>query len=253
MLHILKRIIQKSANLFGYRIVKMMKVDPVMDKDDKFQRIYTKCKDYTMTSKERMFALYKAVEYIINSKIPGDFVECGVWKGGSTMLIALTLLEMKETNRKIYLYDTFTGMSEPTEEDIKVSDKSVRALSHWKKAQEEDFNKWCFSPLPEVKNNMYSTKYPKDKIIFVKGKVEETVPKTMPSKIALLRLDTDWYESTKHELTHLFPLVTKNGVLIIDDYGSWAGSKKAVDEYFSNKSMLLNRIDDVGRLGIKIG
>lgn len=253
MLHILKRIIQKSANLFGYRIVKMMRVYPVMDKDDKFQRIYTKCKDYTMTSKERMFALYKAVEYIINSKIPGDFVECGVWKGGSTMLIALTLLEMKETNRKIYLYDTFTGMSEPTEEDIKVSDKSVRALSHWKKAQEEDFNEWCFSPLPEVKNNMYSTKYPKDKIIFVKGKVEETVPKTMPSKIALLRLDTDWYESTKHELTHLFPLVTKNGVLIIDDYGSWAGSKKAVDEYFSNKSMLLNRIDDFGRLGIKIG
>jgi O-methyltransferase len=249
MLHVPKIIIQKSANLFGYNIEKNDS-DTVMAKDGKFQKIYTKCKDYTMTSRERMYALYKAVEYIVNSKIPGDFVECGVWKGGSIMLIALTLLEMKETNRKIYCYDTFEGMPEPRKEDYAVSDKTY-AILEWKKKQKKNHNEWGFSPLSEVKNNILLTGYPQNKIVFVKGKVEETIPKTMPSKIALLRLDTDWYESTKHELINLFPILTKNGVLIIDDYGHWAGSKKAVDEYFSNKSILLNRIDYTGRIGIK--
>ena len=198
-----------------------------------------------------MYALYKAVKYVIDSKIQGDFVECGVWKGGSAMVIAHTLFEMNETNRKIHLYDTFEGMSEPTENDYLVEDKSIHAISKWKKASKKYHNDWCFSSLQEVKNNIFSTKYPKDKIVFVKGKVEDTLQKNKPSKIALLRLDTDWYESTKHELVTLFPLLVKNGVLIIDDYGHWAGSKKAVDEYFSNKQMLLNRIDYTGRIGIK--
>ena len=167
------------------------------------------------------------------------------------MLIALTLLELNETNRKIYLYDTFEGMSEPTEEDALISDKSFHAKSVWKEEQKKDFNNWCFSSLSEVRNNMYSTNYPIDRIIFIKGKVEESVPKIMPSQVVLLRLDTDFYESTKHELVHLFPVLTKKGVLIIDDYGCWAGQKKAVDEYFSNKPILLNRIDDSGIIGIK--
>ena len=251
---------QKRSEIFSVKsncgtasqIRKVSNSDPVIDKDERFRRIYDKCKQYTMTSKERMYALYKSVEYIIHSKIPGDFVECGVWSGGSTMLIAYTLLELNATNRKIYLYDTFEGMSEPTEDDYSVSNKSSRAIDKWKKEQKEDYNEWCYASLSEVKRNMTSTKYPGNNIIFIKGKVEETIPKTMPSKIAILRLDTDWYESTKHELIHLFPLVSKNGVLIIDDYGYWAGSKKAVEEYFSNKSILLNRIDSTGRIGIKI-
>jgi len=250
MLSVPKKIIQKSANLFGYRIT--INSDSVIDKDEKFIRIYNKCKKYTMTSKERMYALYKAVEYIINAKIHGDFVECGVWRGGSAMLIAYTLLELNTTNRKIYLYDTFKGMTEPREDDYSVSNKDIRAINKWKKEQKKDYNKWCYASLSEVKNNMALTRYPDNNIILVKGKVEETLPKTIPHKIAILRLDTDWYESTKHELIHLFPLVSKNGVLIIDDYGVWAGSKKAVDEYFSNKPILLNRIDDSGRIGIKI-
>ena len=252
MLHLPKKIIQKSANLLGYKITKVSHLDPIVDRDKRFMKIYKKCKKYTMTSKERMYSLYKSVEYIINSKIPGNFVECGVWRGGSTMLIAYTLLELNATNRKIYLYDTFQGMTKPAEDDYLVSNKNVHASDNWKKEQRKNYNKWCYASLSEVKNNMALTKYPENNIIFIKGKVEETIPKTIPSKIAILRLDTDWYESTKHELIHLFPLVSKNGVLIIDDYGCWAGSKKAVDEYFSNKSILLNRIDDPGRIGIKI-
>lgn len=227
MLRILKDIIQKSANLIGCRVVKISKSDPVIDKDKKFGIIYDKCKNYTMTSKERMYALYKAVEYIFNSKIPGDFVECGIWKGGSTMLIAYTLIELNETNRKIYLYDTFEGMIEPTKNDYCVSDKKIRAINKWTKEQKKDHNEWCFSPLSEVKNNMLSTGYPKDKLVFIKGKVENTIPKIIPSKIALLRLDTDWYKSTKHELDHLFPILVQLGILIIDDYGCWAGQKKS--------------------------
>ena len=212
--------------------------------DESFEEIYNQCKEFTMTSIERMYALYKSVRYIINSKIPGDFVECGVWRGGSTMLIALTLIELNETKRKIYLYDTFKGMPEPTDDDYRVADRTALAKNQWKK-------EWCFSPLSEVKKNMALTRYPKNKLMFTKGKVEKTIPGTIPSRIAILRLDTDWYKSTKHELIHLFPLVSKNGVLIIDDYGYWAGSKRAVDEYFTNKPMLLNRIDDAGRIGVK--
>ncbi|QKG80636.1 TylF/MycF/NovP-related O-methyltransferase [Tenuifilum thalassicum] len=249
MLHSVKRNIQKLANIFGYQIAK---VSNVRDKDERFKRIYERCKKFTMTPEDRMYALYKAVEYIIKANIPGDFVECGVWRGGSAMLITYTLLDLNVVDRKIYLYDTFQGMPRPTENDYRVSDKNIRAFDKWKKNQKENYNSLCYASLSVVKKNMALTKYPSNNIVFVKGKVEETIPNTMPSKIAILRLDTDWYESTKHELIHLFPLLAKNGVLIVDDYGHWAGSKKAVDEYFSNKPILFNRIDYSGRIAIKI-
>jgi len=250
MLHIAKKFIQKSVNLFGYAIAKDS--DLVIDKDERFIRIYDQSRTFTMGFKQRMYALYKSVEYIIKNDIPGDFVECGVWRGGSTMLIAYTLLELNISNRKIYLYDTFEGMAKPTELDCGLSDEKIRALDNWKKEQKKDYNNWCYASLSEVKNNLALTKYPKNNLIFVKGKVEETIPATMPSKISILRLDTDWYESTKHELIHLYPLLSKNGVLIIDDYGSWAGSKRAVDEYFSGAQILLNVLERTGRIGIKI-
>lgn len=240
---------QKLLNFFGLRVVK--KSDPVMDGDLEFQRIHDACKKYTMTSRERMYALYQAVRYVIKYDIPGDFVECGVWRGGSAMLIALTLLSMKATDRKIYLYDTFEGMSEPTKEDVPTSDRSADVFSEWKRKQQKYFNAWAFSPLSNVNDNMFGTGYPKDKIVFIKGKVEDTIPGTIPQNIALLRLDTDWYESTKHELDHLFARLSKKGILIIDDYGHWAGAKKAVDEFFADKLMLLNRIDYTGVIGVK--
>jgi hypothetical protein len=251
MLTIPKKIIQKSANILGYKIIKMPDVDSIVDGDEKFLRIYNKCEKYTMTRKDRMYALYKAVEYIITAKIKGDFVECGVWKGGSMMLVAYTLLELNAANRKIYLYDTFTGMTEPTEDDYFISSKEPAHIL-WAKGQKKNYNDWVIARLSEVKKNMFLTGYPNKSIIFVKGKVEETIPKVTPSQIGILRLDTDFYTSTKHELKHLFPLLVKGGVLIVDDYGSFAGSKKAVDEYFINKPILLNRVDSEARIGVKI-
>ncbi len=222
------------------------------DMDIEFKEVYFKCKDYTMTSIERMYALYKATKYVIEHGIKGDFVECGVWKGGSSMVIALTLLQMKDTSRRIYLYDTYMGMTKPTEKDRYISNQML-AINDWKNNNTLTHNNWACCSLEEVQKNMYSTKYPPEKIIFIKGKVEETIPKNMPENISLLRLDTDWYESTYHEMLHLFPLISSKGIIIIDDYGWFTGAKEAVDTYFkqNNISILFNRIDITGRLGIK--
>ena len=159
---------------------------------------------------------------------------------------------MKNTDRKIYLYDTFEGMSEPTEKDI--SYKNEDADIEWKESQKGNINEWCYSPLDEVKNNLYSTGYPKDKLFFVKGKVEDTIPGTLPDQVSVLRLDTDWYESTYHELLHLYPLLSKNGFLIIDDYGYWKGAREAVEQYFGENKVkiFMNRLDNSARAGIKI-
>jgi len=207
---------------------------------------------YTMTSPERINALIDAVHYVVANKIEGAMVECGVWKGGSTMAMMITLKKLGDESRDFYLYDTFSGMSTPSDADVSYQgDKAHETFSKLKTA--EDASDWCMSPLEEVKQNILSTDYRGDKSHFVKGKVEDTIPENMPRKIALLRLDTDWYESTKHELSHLFPLLQTNGVLIIDDYGHWEGARKAVDEYISDNNIriLLNRIDYTGRIGIK--
>jgi hypothetical protein len=224
------------------------------DMNDEFRKLYGKCKFYTMTSIERMYALYQAVKYVVDLKIAGDFVECGVYKGGSAMLIAYTLLELRENYRKIYLYDTFTGMSKPTEKDRRFLDKTY-AIDKWEKVQKKDYVDWAFASLDEVKENMFLTKYPQNNLVFVKGMVENTIPASIPSQISLLRLDTDWFESTYHELKYLFPLLSNKGIVIIDDYGHWMGAKEATDKFFSENKILilLNRIDGTGRLGIKIG
>ncbi len=207
---------------------------------------------YTMTSPERVYALIDAVQYVVKNEVDGALVECGVWKGGSSMAMALTLKKLGVKDRELYLYDTFSGMSAPS--DIDVSTRGTKAHDTFsKKKTSEDASDWCLSPLEEVKENVFGTGYPKEKTHFIKGKVEETIPETIPKEIALLRLDTDWYESTKHELVHLFPLLKPNGVLIIDDYGYWEGARKAVDEYISDNNIriLLNRIDYMGRIAVK--
>ena len=206
---------------------------------------------YTMTSRERVFSLIQAVRYIARHKIPGDVVECGVWKGGSMMAIANILLAEQDRTRDLYLFDTFSGMSEPSEKDRDFSGQDAAELLEI--SSNADNWIWCNAPLEGVQSVMNTTGYDQSKIHFVQGKVEDTLPASAPGKIALLRLDTDWYESTRHELIHLFPRLSINGVIIIDDYGYWQGAKKAVDEYFQdhNIKILLNRIDETGRIAIK--
>jgi hypothetical protein len=102
---------------------------------------------------------------------------------------------------------------------------------------------WARSPLDEVRRNLLATGYPADRVRFVVGRVEDTLPDQAPESIALLRLDTDWYASTRHELVHLFPRLAVGGVLLIDDYGHWQGARQAVDEYLAQTGarLLLQR------------
>jgi O-methyltransferase len=222
------------------------------DFEQDFLAIRERAKKFTMTSPERQYALYKATQYVVANAIQGDVVECGVWRGGSSMIVALALQHFGSTEKTLYLYDTFGGMSEPTTEDVDL--QGTPSAERWRSEQKNGFNAWDYAPFEDVQRNMASTHYPQHKIVYVRGKVEDTIPATLPASIALLRLDTDWYESTRHELDHLFPLLVPGGVLLIDDYGHWAGAKKAVDEYLEKHKikMYLNRIDYTGRVAIKI-
>ncbi len=252
---------KKSLNKFFRPIIRMCGIDvvryqrnPILppDFDELSTTILSSVKNYSMTSPESIHALIESIKYIVRNKIDGAMVECGVWKGGSAMAMALALKKFGDEEREIYLYDTFSGMSAPSDVDISFAGESAQQEFSKTKIS-EDASDWCSSPIEKVKKNVLQTGYPKEKVHFIKGKVEETIPKNVPQKIALLRLDTDWYESTKHELIHLFPLLSPKGVIIIDDYGHWLGAKKAVDEYISENKLciLLNRVDYTVRIAIK--
>ncbi|MBI1344182.1 MAG: macrocin O-methyltransferase [Terrimonas sp.] len=245
-------LINRVIGITGYSVSKK-KIDTDLvdiESDRAFMRLYDQCRPYTMTSMERLYSLYQSVIYILDHNIPGDFVECGVWKGGSSMMMALTLLQRNATDRSIFLYDTFEGMSAPTENDITFSGQDAEKLLQ-SQEKDDDHSIWCYSPLENVQGNLKSTGYPSEKLFFIKGKVEITLHQNLPAEISLLRLDTDWYESTKIELEMLYPLLKKGGVLIIDDFGHWEGAKKAVLEYFKEKMPILHRIDNTGRITIK--
>ncbi len=204
-------------------------------------------KPFTMTSPERVLAVIKSVRYLLDEDIPGTFVECGVWKGGSMLAAALTLKGQDVDDREMYLFDTFTGMTKPSGEDVDVLGGSASEVYE----QEEN---WCAAGLNEVRETMQKSNYPEERIHYIVGDVMETLPGKVPEKIALLRLDTDWYESTRHELEIMFPRLSPGGVLIIDDYGHWKGAKKAVKEYFAqnNISIRLYPIDYSGRIAVKV-
>lgn len=249
MLPVFVRTLRAIAGRMGYT-VQRNSVYPD-DLEASFRTICDRVRPFTMTSVQRMYGLYKAVEYVVGHRIPGDIVECGVWKGGSSMLAALTLKQFGDQTRRIFLYDTFAGMPEPGNRDVAVNGRDARDT--WARRKRNGFNEWCLAPLDAVKENLLSTDYPAEKLIFAKGKVEETIPRVAPDTISILRLDTDWYESTYHELLHLFPRLAKGGVLLLDDYGFWKGSRDAVDRYLSEHQipMLLSRLD-TGRMGIKL-
>jgi hypothetical protein len=220
--------------------------------DQAFYDLCRRCGPFTMTTIERMYALYQAVRHVTRAAIEGDVVECGVWRGGSSMLAALTLLESGDRARLIWLYDTFEGMPDPGEWDR--DPRGAKMTDEWERHRHKtDDAVFAYASIADVRDNMDTTGFPRERTRLVKGKVEDTIPGTTPERIALLRLDTDWYESTRHELEHLYPLLAPGGVLIIDDYGYWQGARKAVDEWLAaqERPPLLVRVDDTGRTGVK--
>jgi len=250
----LKHLILKLIRRLGFELVRQ---HPQLSfsKDIPLTSIdtYCKVKAFTMTSPERIFSLCDAVRYVNDNKIDGDIVECGVWRGGSMMAVADTLLGLGNTSKSLYLFDTFEGMAPPTDDDIDISGVAAEDLMKSTEKTEDD-SVWCYAGLAQVRSAVSTIGYPSEQVHFVQGMVEQTIPEHAPEKIALLRLDTDWYESTKHEMEHLFPRLVRGGILIIDDYGHWQGARKAVDEYFAQHEIkiFLNRIDYTGRIAVKL-
>jgi O-methyltransferase len=225
---------------------------PTRDLEPEFLALQERCMPFSMVSAERMYGVYSAVRHITRSRVPGAIVECGVWRGGCMMLAALTLRrEMEE--RPIFLFDTFEGMTKPTERDT--GPGGLEAIAMWRHHRQANGGNWLSVSVDEVKANLSQTSYPESLLTFVQGDVLHTIPEEAPDEIALLRLDTDWYESTKHELEHLYPRLAPGGVLIVDDYGQWKGAKDAVDEYLStlDSPPFLMRTDYTGRMGVKPG
>lgn len=241
------------ASRFGFALIR--KTEPPVaqpDLEPEFRPLYKSCAPYTLTSIERVYALWKAVAYLSRHGIAGDIVECGVWRGGSMMAAARTLVELGDTrDRTLWLYDTYEGMSEPTDRDVNRGNRAARR--RWERSRRDGHNDWNYAPLDDVRRNVESTGYPASRMRFVKGKVEDTIPGAIPERIALLRLDTDFYESTYHEMVHLYPRLVSRGVLILDDYGHWRGAREAVDRYLAeqNPPLLLDRVDYSGRIAVK--
>lgn len=203
-----------------------------------------------MVSEEHLDFALEAVKRVNREQIAGDIVECGVWKAGMTMG-TIYVNQRNNTDRNFWLFDTFEGLPEPTSDkngivaqqiyrDIHDTNKEKsKDVVNREKRRSIESGKWNYGPLDVVKNNVYYTGYPKERIHFVQGKVEDTLPKTiLPDKIAVLRLDTDWYESTNAEMDYLWDRLQPGGVLIIDDFCSWQGSATAIREFFTNKLQL---------------
>jgi hypothetical protein len=208
---------------------------------------------YTMTSAERVWSLLQAVRYVVNEEVPGDFVECGVWRGGSVMAMARELGSLDRGDRRIWLYDTFEGMTAPTAKDVEaVSGVTAQQLLDTTQIGDGN-NVWCVASQDDVERNLRLTGYPMDQFTFVRGDVAQTLQSQVPEQIAILRLDTDWYESTKVGLEVLYPRLVVGGVCIFDDYGHWQGARTAVDEYFAERGLrpFMHPIDFSGRVFIK--
>ena len=218
---------------------------PEIDEENKY--LIEFIGEYSLTPLIRRWTLIKSLHYINKKKLIGDIVECGIWRGGN-LFLAKKIQDKypKNLKRKIYGYDTFEGMPKPTFKDgIKIN----QVYQDFKNRNEP----WTKASLDDVKNSTKKLFSNIEDFNFIKGMVEDTMKdkKNLPNKISLLRLDTDLYESTKVELNILYPLLVENGVLIIDDYGDFPGCRKAVDEYFLDKQVLMTSVDKSCRVIIK--
>ena len=250
----LRKAIRLGLQKAGYDVIPY---DPEKDFNDADLReedaatgILSAVGPYTMTSRASVSAVCAAVRHVERDAIDGAIVECGVWRGGLMMAAARQLLADHGPTRELWLYDTFDGLPEPGRFDVaRRGIPAAEALAENTDAE----GKSCRAGLAEVRRNMASTGYPAEKVRYIEGMVEATIPATIPDKIAVLRLDTDFYSSTAHELTHLYPRLSIGGVLIIDDYGYWAGARKATDEFLERQApgLLLCRIDHSARIAVR--
>ena len=216
---------------------------------------YVRSRKLTMASPLRIIATINACKHAVEAEIPGDFVECGVWRGGNSLAAKMTF-EAYRSDKRVFLFDTFAGMTAPTEHDTSKYEK-VDCDTQFERADRVGHNAWCYASLADVRASFEASGVDMDGVRFVQGDVMKTLRLTTNKlgAIAVLRLDTDFYDSTKAEMEVLYPRLSSRGSLLLDDFGYWDGSRKAVTEYIAGlppkDRPLLNFTDTSGRMAIK--
>lgn len=231
---------QDAARLLD-ELLQMVPNKPVEAIDDaEFQQVLAQIKPYTMLSEQRLYSLYTLARSICVKNIPGNFVECGVAAGGSSALLAWVIKKYSRQPRKLFAFDSFSGMPHPTEED---RHQGVDAeATGWGTGT-------CSAPEESVKAICMKLGVA-DVLVTVKGYFEETLPRmaNWVGMIALLHMDGDWYESTKSILENFYGQLSNNAIIQIDDYGYWDGCRKAIHEFEATHSthFELKPIDGTG-------
>jgi O-methyltransferase len=253
----IKKWAQKGIRLFlGYDVRRVQGRPPEMSQEE-WQLIEDVIRqELTMVSRERLCSTLLAAKFVVTANIEGAFVECGVWRGGNSIVASRIFQMHNQLDRWVYLYDTFAGMTQPKDMDYQLRD-GMRAKLQFEQNQVGETNLWSNASVEEVRKNFNNFGLDVGGTIrLIKGDILLTLKdeRNLPEKISVLRLDTDWYESTMYELEVLFPRLSQGGILIIDDYGDWAGAKKAVDEYFlrAPRKVFFQPIDYTGRIGVKV-
>jgi hypothetical protein len=249
------RTTQRVARRYGVDIRRHREFPSDFDPDTR--DVHRRVEKFTLVSPERTHALCSSIAYLEHFGIPGDIVECGVWKGGSMMAAAIVLNRLDSHGRDLWLYDTYEGLPAPGEMDVDALGNSASEQMRTRSpnllpTRQDGQEHFAYASLDDVRRNMGTVAYAAGEVHFVKGLVEQTIPESVPDQIALLRLDTDFYSSTKHELEHLVPRMAPGGVLIVDDYGTWLGAQRAVDEFLAESGLplYLCRIDTTARLAV---
>lgn len=203
-----------------------------VDVDQRTLDTVTTVRIYTRTTRAQVVALCDAVRYLTAARIGGDLVECGVWRGGSMLAAARTLLEAADRSRALWMYDTFSGIWDDCGPD---GDAGANAVS-----------------LPAVQRTIAKAGYPEAHLRYIVGPLTDTIPNNAPERVALLRIGNDRYEPARHALEHLMPRMAGGGVVIVDDYGQSRGVRHAVDEYLeaTGTPLLLHRVDEAARIGV---
>lgn len=260
----IKKCIQTVIGSLGLEIRKMG--DHAFlgyDLESEANDLILKVRPYTMLSRQRLLSLYQQVVFCERQNVPGCFIECGVWKGGAVALMALANMKYSVKPRVIHLFDSFTEICEP---DASVDgERAVSEVTKWgnggSSGKLEPINGVydSFGGPGSLEGNMELMEkvigYDPMSLLYHKGWFQETVPRNANDigQIAILRLDGDWYASTKVCLEHLYDKVVPGGFVIIDDYGAYEGCRKAVDEFMLENeiSVFLNHIDSEARYWIK--
>jgi O-methyltransferase len=208
--------------------------------DEEFWHVVDRARPYTMLTIEALHEIHQAIRYLARSGVPGDLVECGVFMGGGVFAAAEWASAAGLASRRFFLYDTFCGFPDGTapETDFQGNVLKMYPHPHFRQIAEDVVGRCA---------------WPRDRFVFVEGDVARTLPETRPSRIALLRLDTDDYASTRVELELLYPLLSPGGVIMIDDYGHFRGSRRATDEFLAglDPQPLLHRVSYAVRSGVK--